>query len=249
MTRHPTLTSLLRGLYRDQLAFEPGNAYLQTHAKDRVVESQVRTFEWYAPYLPPGGTILDWGCNHMPDSCLIRESFGERFDLHACDFPEPGRFRAFADFCRADYRRIVGPVALPYDDGAFDAVIASGVLELTAQDYESLRELYRVLKPGGIVAVSYLPNRFSVGEWRLRRTRKPGFHVRRYGFGEATTLLLRAGLVPLDSGYQFRGWERLLGHLGLGRWDAGFARVCRALVPVHHLASTLRFVARKVVSM
>jgi SAM-dependent methyltransferase len=43
---------------------------------------------------------------------------------------------------------------LPYDDGTFDFVIASEILEHVPQDEEAIDELIRVLKPGGRLAVT-----------------------------------------------------------------------------------------------
>ena len=44
--------------------------------------------------------------------------------------------------------------ALPYPDDTFDGVILSEVLEHIDDDVAGLREIYRVLKPGGVVAIT-----------------------------------------------------------------------------------------------
>lgn len=46
---------------------------------------------------------------------------------------------------------------LPYADNSFDAVILSEILEHIEDDVAGLREAYRVLKPGGVVAIT-VPN-------------------------------------------------------------------------------------------
>ncbi|RMF78153.1 MAG: class I SAM-dependent methyltransferase [Chloroflexi bacterium] len=46
---------------------------------------------------------------------------------------------------------------LPYADDTFDAVILSEILEHIEDDVAGLREVYRVLKPGGVVAIT-VPN-------------------------------------------------------------------------------------------
>lgn len=47
--------------------------------------------------------------------------------------------------------------ALPYPDNTFDAAILSEILEHIKDDVAGLKEIYRVLKPGGVVAIT-VPN-------------------------------------------------------------------------------------------
>ena len=47
--------------------------------------------------------------------------------------------------------------ALPYPDNTFDAVVLSEILEHVDDDVAGLREVQRVLKPGGVVAIT-VPN-------------------------------------------------------------------------------------------
>jgi SAM-dependent methyltransferase len=44
---------------------------------------------------------------------------------------------------------------LPFADGSFDGVISSNVLEHTADTWGSIRELIRVVRPGGVVFLSW----------------------------------------------------------------------------------------------
>lgn len=46
---------------------------------------------------------------------------------------------------------------LPYPDNTFDGVILSEILEHVDRDVDGLKEVYRVLKPGGVVAIT-VPN-------------------------------------------------------------------------------------------
>lgn len=50
-----------------------------------------------------------------------------------------------------------GVYKLPFPDASFDAVILSEVLEHLDDDVRALREVWRVLKPGGVVAIT-VPN-------------------------------------------------------------------------------------------
>ena len=77
--------------------------------------------------------------------------FGEKFDYYATEY-DPAEIatgthpRAFADFQK-----------LHYADGTFDVVIASDVFEHIRRDAEAMRELHRVLRPGGelVLTVPY----------------------------------------------------------------------------------------------
>jgi SAM-dependent methyltransferase len=249
---HPTaddLERLLTELYRKQLALDPGNRFLAEHGRPSVIANQVRTFHWYRPYLPATGTVLDWGCNHAPDSCLLRAWFGDRLRLHSCDFVAAVAHPVFHEFACSAHTQLEHPVQLPYEPEMFDAVIGSGVLEHAAMDYESLKELRRVLKPEGLLIISYLPNWLSWQEWLRRVVRRRDFHRRLYGLGEAKQLLKRSGFYPVAADYHTYIWERLLRAVGLGRWERGLSAVLSRLLPIQVFGSTLCLIARKVLVM
>lgn len=230
------LTDHLARLCRSHLAAHPDDHYLTQHTTPAALAAHVRTFAWYRPFLPATGDVLDWGCNHAPDSCLLRATQGEALRLHGCDFRPAEQYRSFHDFCGLKYTQLDDVVALPYPSATFDVVIGSGTLEHTAMDYESLKELTRVLRVDGLLVLSYLPNRWSAHEW-LRRVRGQSHHRRLYGLGEAKQLLKRAGLYPVSAGSQ----SRLA-----GRWRMP----ARLLTwPMSVLGATLCLAARKVHSM
>jgi SAM-dependent methyltransferase len=87
---------------------------------------------------------------------------------------------------------------LPFPDDSFDVVITSEVLEHIQDDVAAIAEMYRVLKPGGIFAVtvpSWLP---EVINWRLssdyHAPASPGGHLRIYSATELSAKLRAAGL-------------------------------------------------------
>jgi SAM-dependent methyltransferase len=243
------LQDLLKGLYAKQSIIEPDNGYLLEHGSSIYIENQVRTFHWYRPYLPNMGSILDWGCNHAPDSCLLRASFGDRLSLYSCDFIEANQYEVFHSFAHTNHKRLDDEIHLPFASNFFDAVIGSGVLEHTAMDDESLKELHRVVKPDGVLVISYLPNRLSFQEWVRRVIRKKNFHRRLYGLTEAKQLLKRRGFYPIVAGYHTFFWERKLAAVGLSRWERRLSKLLTRLLPLHLFGSTLYFVAQKVTVM
>jgi SAM-dependent methyltransferase len=89
---------------------------------------------------------------------------------------------------------------LPFPDGTFDRVIASEVMEHIPGDDEALEELHRVLRPGGVLAVtipSWFPEKLC---WLLsdeyHAPKAAGGHVRVYTEGELRAKLRAAGLEP-----------------------------------------------------
>ncbi|HCB34913.1 MAG TPA: SAM-dependent methyltransferase [Acidimicrobiaceae bacterium] len=90
-------------------------------------------------------------------------------------------------------------IALPFPDACFDRVVASEVLEHIDDDSKALRELARVLRPGGSLAVSvpaWLAERVC---WGLSREYHAPFvrggHLRIYTAPELAAKLSGAGLV------------------------------------------------------
>jgi SAM-dependent methyltransferase len=98
---------------------------------------------------------------------------------------------------RASARSVAGDAtAMPFPDGCFDRVIAAEVLEHIPADQAALDELARVLRPGGLAAVtvpSWLPERIC---WRLSEDyhNVPGGHVRIFTRPELEAKLARSGL-------------------------------------------------------
>jgi SAM-dependent methyltransferase len=89
-------------------------------------------------------------------------------------------------------------LALPFADGSFDRVIASEVLEHIPDDTTAMRELARVLRPGGTMAVTVPRCVPEAINWALSDEYHdtPGGHVRIYRRSTLERRLGSAGLVP-----------------------------------------------------
>ncbi len=79
-----------------------------------------------------------------------------------------------------EFRRAVVP-PLPFEDASFDHVISFQVIEHIRRDRDFVREIFRVLRPGGTFIVT-TPNA------PMSLTRNP-WHVREYTAGELQRLL------------------------------------------------------------
>ncbi|HEX4979117.1 MAG TPA: class I SAM-dependent methyltransferase [Acidimicrobiales bacterium] len=91
---------------------------------------------------------------------------------------------------------------LPFPDGAFDRAIASEVLEHIGDDSRALRELARVVRPGGVLAVT-VPRWFpELVNWALsdeyHAPAAPGGHVRIYREGALRARMEAAGFELFD---------------------------------------------------
>ena len=89
-------------------------------------------------------------------------------------------------------------LSLPFEDGTFDRVIASEVLEHIPDDSAAMRELARVLRPGGAMAVTVPRCGPEVINWALSDEYHdtPGGHVRIYRRSTLERRLSSAGLEP-----------------------------------------------------
>jgi SAM-dependent methyltransferase len=92
---------------------------------------------------------------------------------------------------------------LPFADATFDRIIASEVMEHIPDDHAAAKELTRVLKPGGTIAVTipaFFPERIC---WALsdeyHAPHVVGGHVRIYSKGVIKAVLRGAGLRPTTS--------------------------------------------------
>ncbi|MDE3008804.1 MAG: class I SAM-dependent methyltransferase [Acidobacteriota bacterium] len=94
-------------------------------------------------------------------------------------------------------------LALPFVDGTFDRVICSEVLEHIPDDVAAMRELARVLRPGGTMAVTVPRFGPELVNWALSDEyhNVPGGHVRIYRRSIIEQRLAETGLVVTGHHY------------------------------------------------
>lgn len=189
----------LQRLYQQVLQRRPDDVYMKLHSRLNSIRRRIDVFNLYRNYIPKDGVVLDWGCKHAPDSCLLRHTFGDRIRILGYDFDRGDNYQEFHDYAGLDFTVAEHTYRLPYPDGSIDAIICSGVLEHAALPSQSLTELYRVMAPHGILVVSFLPNSWSYTEQILRWTGRG--HRRFYTRSTASRLLLDHGFDPQHVGY------------------------------------------------
>ena len=152
----------------------------------------------------PGDRVLDLGCGagRHAFEAYRRGAHVVAADLDSSELtPVRGMFAAMRDEGEAAPPAAAAPVTadatrLPFPDDSFDRVIAAEILEHVPRDRLVMAEITRVLRPGGLAAVTvpaWLPERVC---WALSREyhEVPGGHVRIFTRAELTAKLEGAGL-------------------------------------------------------
>ncbi|MBT62763.1 MAG: hypothetical protein CML13_06080 [Puniceicoccaceae bacterium] len=114
--------------------------------------------------IPPHGRVLDAGCGtglRIPDIATYfkpRRVFGLDVSSAMLDVARRKKYGVPVSFEEGNLH------ALPYEDESMDAVIATWSVETTSNPGHAVREFLRVLKPGGVVAYSYVQIPKSISE-------------------------------------------------------------------------------------
>ncbi len=164
-------------------------------------------------YLPvsPEASVLDWGCGDGHFSFFL---LNQGLNVTAYSFDEIGaisslfsqRFKNKFCFTRCESK---DPTTLPFKEESFDVIFSVGVLEHVwetgGSELDSLKEIYRVLKPGGRVCVFHFPNRTSWIEMVNRVCVKTGLfkkytHGRLYTKKQIEKMAADSGFSVLEQG-------------------------------------------------
>jgi ubiquinone/menaquinone biosynthesis C-methylase UbiE len=128
-----------------QIVNSPVRLLIQEQILLRWIKSKVK--------LPPGGKFLEIGCGRGAGACMLLRDFRPAA-VHAMDLDEDMIKEAGGYVSAAQKQQIhlyVGDtMQLPYRDRAMDAVFGFGVLHHLPDWRGGIREIARVLKPGGI---------------------------------------------------------------------------------------------------
>ncbi|MBM4059789.1 MAG: class I SAM-dependent methyltransferase [Planctomycetes bacterium] len=167
----------------------------------------------------PGRRVLEIGCG-AGGMLGPLQRYGEVAGLDIDhEYVAHCRGRGFARvLCGSGYE-------LPFQDGTFDLVCLFDTIEHIPDDEQALREVRRVLRPGGSVFVSV-----PAYQWLWSQNDRTAHHCRRYTARRMRRLLRHAGFVPTKTSY-FNSlllplivpsvlWQKVLDRLG--RLPAGY---------------------------
>ncbi len=174
--------------------------------------------------------VLDVGCG-TGDYAEIATRHGGAY--HGIDFAAgmiTGARRRAASAEHAPRLLVGSGEALPYADGCFDLVLGLGYVAYFTDPRPALREIGRVLRPGGtavlqvakVDVVGWLERRLA----RAKPTLPPGWVNVRYSQGELDRLMKEAGFERV--GFVFNNFSTLPGFLRR-RYPSVMVRVSEAL--------------------
>jgi SAM-dependent methyltransferase len=150
----------MAGNEEDAAARRPGEeSYTWGYAGASRVMAERRPEEWVPfllPHLRPGMRLLDVGCGSGGITLGLAERVapGDAVGVEIAPSEVELARRAAAARGVGNARFVVGSAyGLPFPDGSFDAALACNALEHLADPERALRELRRVLRPGGVVGV------------------------------------------------------------------------------------------------
>jgi cyclopropane fatty-acyl-phospholipid synthase-like methyltransferase len=100
-----------------------------------------------ALHLPPGARVLDAPCGGSAALTLALQERG--FETAGADLDPEAEARLGKAFVKANL-----DAPLPWPDQSFDAVFSTEGIEHLENHYSFLREICRILKPGGVVVLT-----------------------------------------------------------------------------------------------
>jgi SAM-dependent methyltransferase len=119
---------------------------------------------WYMNNLPEGGDVLDlmssWVSHLPPDSRYGRVA---GLGMNRIELEANNRLTEHV------VHDLTGNPSLPYDDASFDACLIAVSVQYLTRPLEVFAEIARVLRPGGICAVSFSNRMFptkAIALWR-----------------------------------------------------------------------------------
>lgn len=158
-----------------------------------------------------GDKVLDVGCGegrHSFEACRLNHCMVCAMDIDDLSLRKTHYVLHYMDsqkVSKGNWNVLFGDaLSLPFKDASFDKIICSEVLEHLEDDERGIRELVRVLKQGGAMAIT-VPTYLSEAVcWALDQDyyNHPGGHVRKYKAQELMDSLRRNNLAVYALRYE-----------------------------------------------
>ncbi len=169
------LEEKVKAMYRDvatnprgEFHFEMGRAMAERlgyapEDLDRIPSEAIDSFAGVGYYfhfanLKPGESVLDLGSGSGMDTFIAALRVGDTGRVVGVDMTDEQRVKAERLRDRDGFRKVTyvkGYIEdVPCEDASFDAIISNGVINLSADKREVFKEMARLLKPGGRLAIS-----------------------------------------------------------------------------------------------
>lgn len=165
----------VKAMYRDvatnphgEFHFEMGRAMAERlgyapEDLDRIPSEAIDSFAGVGYYfhlanLKPGESVLDLGSGSGMDTFIAALKVGDSGRVVGVDMTDEQRVKAERLRDRDGFGKLTyvkGYIEdVPCEDASFDAIISNGVINLSADKREVFKEVARLLKPGGRLAIS-----------------------------------------------------------------------------------------------
>jgi SAM-dependent methyltransferase len=193
--------------------------------------------------------ILDWGCGYGQVSWLLRK---RGLDVLPYDVERRPLRTSIPDLKSLPVVYGEDPVKMPYETNRFGSVLSVGVLEHVSDFDGSVAEISRVLRPGGLLFIFMLPNKYSWAEWIADR-RGISAHPYKFTFRGSEELLRNHGF-EIDKRWRRHVLPRNLTGLSprlkqiYGKFYRSVETVDHTLAylpPVCYLGGVIEMIARK----
>jgi SAM-dependent methyltransferase len=131
--------------------------YTPGHSANATAFMAARSFgshgEFIRPYLKPGMKVLDCGCGPGAISIGLAEAVGPDGHVTGIDFGESQIEVAKSRAAPNLTFQVASVYELPFENNTFDLVFSHALFEHLADPVRGVREIQRVLRPGGLAGL------------------------------------------------------------------------------------------------